>query len=258
MSWTISRAMLAAYENSHCSQEQEAASLEESFLAGEQSAQSNTTPTPDQFYWPDKTTEHFRLSRFGMTCEPLTPDLGAAVLTWFLEDFPARTSVLPEVVTAWKANAVGSGRKWIGLLARYDRDSSMWRTPQCSLVEGLDEYSETWPRWGSMRNGECWERMSAVPPTNETDSGWSRKWPTPVASMYKSSSIKALIRKDGRNRANDRLDHAVYAEHGGPLNPEWCELLMGWPIGLTDLKPLATARLAEWLQQHGESSEAPE
>jgi hypothetical protein len=28
----------------------------------------------------------------------------------------------------------------------------------------------------------------------------------------------------------------------GPLNPTWVEWLMGWPLGWTDLEPLATAK----------------
>jgi DNA (cytosine-5)-methyltransferase 1 len=47
-----------------------------------------------------------------------------------------------------------------------------------------------------------------------------------------------------------RLDHAVMALHGGPLNPSWVEWLMGWPSGWTDLKPLEMARFREWQQQH--------
>ena len=42
--------------------------LEECSLDTDQSVLSNTPPTPDQFYWPDKPTEHSRLSRFGTTC----------------------------------------------------------------------------------------------------------------------------------------------------------------------------------------------
>lgn len=299
MSWHCSRALVAGFSAANCS-------------AGVASALSNTTPTPDQYYWPDKTTEHSRLSRFGMTCVPLTADRGADLLMWFLEGFPARTSVPQERATAWTASAVGSGRKWLGLLARFDPDSRSWRTPQCSLVEGLDEFSETWPRWGSMRNGECWERMTWEPPINENASGllptpvaidagsgrfntspgsskkrptlalMARKnlWPTPtvcwnynrpgssatsgmglasavkliptpVASMSKGSSPAALTRKSGRSREHDRLDHYVMASDAGPLNPDWVEWLMGWPIGQTDLKPLETGRFQEWQQQHG-------
>ena len=63
------------------------------------------------------------------------------------------------------------------------------------------------------------------------------------------------------NRAatDDRLDYSVERENFQPgqptppmrLNPNWVEWLMGWPIGHTDLKPLATARYQEWQQQHG-------
>lgn len=37
----------------------------------------------------------------------------------------------------------------------------------------------------------------------------------------------------------------------GHLNPAWVEWLMGWPIGWTDLRPLATARFQQWLERHG-------
>lgn len=33
------------------------------------------------------------------------------------------------------------------------------------------------------------------------------------------------------------------------LNPNWVEWLMGWPIGWTDLKPLATDKFRSWRQQ---------
>ena len=55
MSWNFSPVLVAAF-------------LEECCSGTDQSAPLNTTPTPDQFYWPDKPTEHSRLSRFGMTC----------------------------------------------------------------------------------------------------------------------------------------------------------------------------------------------
>ena len=44
----------------------------------------------------DRMTDFSRLSRFGMTFGPLTDDLGADVLTWFLAGFPAKTSAQPE------------------------------------------------------------------------------------------------------------------------------------------------------------------
>lgn len=38
---------------------------------------------------------------------------------------------------------------------------------------------------------------------------------------------------------------------GGPMNPEWVEWLMGWPIGMTGLEPLEMGRFQRWLLSHG-------
>lgn len=38
---------------------------------------------------------------------------------------------------------------------------------------------------------------------------------------------------------------------GGSLNPPWVEWLMGWPIGWTDLEPLATGKFRQWQHSHG-------
>lgn len=293
MAWTISNAMMKAYENSRSSLEPAAESSEATCSDGEPSAPSNTTPMPDQYYWPDKTTEHYRLSRFGMTCEPLTESHGEALLTWFRGDFPARTLVQQEKAQGLRESAADCGVNLQGSLARYDHDASLWRTAQCSLLADSDVYSETWPRWGTMQNGALYLLPTPAHLTEESGSGsWptpncigfrsdgellllSRKlesreeflrmssraatskrekaWPTPCASASKGSSPASLTRKSGRSRENDRIDHAVMASDGGQLNPDWVEWLMGWPIGLTELKPLGMGKFQEWLQQHGES-----
>jgi hypothetical protein len=95
------------------------------------------------------------------------------------------------------------------------------------------------------RNGIVYQRLNAARRIVATESG---SWPTPVASMAKGSSPGSLIRKSGRDRSRDRLDHAVMALHGGPLNPEWVEWLMGWPIGWTDLRPLEMGRYRLWCE----------
>jgi hypothetical protein len=164
MSWHFSRALAAAFLPGLC-------------LVGDASALSKSTPTPEAFYWPDKTTGHSRLSRFGMTSEPLTGDLGAELLTSFRAAFPAKTSALQEKATDSTASGPGFGWKWPASFAKFDLDSSSWRTRQCSLLGDLSEFSGTWPRWGSMRNGECLERQTLVPRINENESGY---WPTPT------------------------------------------------------------------------------
>lgn len=68
--------------------------------------------------------------------------------------------------------------------------------------------------------------------------------PTPTASSYGSNRGGAAGRV-GKTRKS------LSGVLGGPENPEWREWLMGWPIGWTDLKPLATDRFRSWLSSHG-------
>lgn len=164
MSWHFSRALVAEYSAANCS-------------GGGQCAPLNGTPTPAAYYWPDKTTGHSRLSRFGMTSEPLTETLGEELLMLFREASRARTSAQPEAGLDLTGSAVDSGEKWPESFAKYDHATRLWRTRQFSLLGGLTEYSETWPKWGSMRNGECLERPMSERPTCESESGL---WPTPT------------------------------------------------------------------------------
>jgi DNA (cytosine-5)-methyltransferase 1 len=93
-------------------------------------------------------------------------------------------------------------------------------------------------------------------------------WPTPCASdsSHRKASPNPHLTKNGTLKhigksgvlSQIRLSQAVkhFAKPGdtdGPLNPEWTEWLMGWPIGQTALKPLATDKFREWQQQHGGS-----
>jgi hypothetical protein len=71
-----------------------------------------------------------------------------------------------------------------------------------------------------------------------------RLWPTPVQRMYKDS---------GSPSEYARNEIPLAAQVGGPLNPEWVEWLMGWPLGWTDLKPLEMDKSLYVRQQLGES-----
>jgi hypothetical protein len=125
-----------------------------------------------------------RLSRFGMTFKPLTEDLGAALLTWYREAFLAKTSAAPERERASQGNAAECGSTWRGSLAKYDRDTRLWRTAQYSLLGDLERFSGTWPRWGTMRNGECSERFMPEHLTKESGYGL---WRTPTAHDWKNT-----------------------------------------------------------------------
>jgi len=165
VSWLFSQALVAE-------------SLGENCLDGKPSVQSKSTATAPVYYVGDKTKEFSRLSRFGMTLQPLTADRGEALLTSFREAFLAKTFQQPEEEQASPENVRDSGVRWRELSVKYDQDLSSWRTHQCLFQEVLEESSLTLPRWGLMRNGELSERTTPEHLTNEIESG---SWPTPTA-----------------------------------------------------------------------------
>lgn len=165
MSWLFSQALVEAFSGA-------------SSLAGEPCAQLNVTPTAQPFWHRDKPMDASRFSRFGLTSQLLTATRGENLLTWFLEDFLARTSASRVPETDLTGSEADSGARWPGSFAKWDPDTSTWRTPQCSLLGGYTEFSETWPNSGSMRNGKCWERPMSELYISESESGLL---PTPVA-----------------------------------------------------------------------------
>ena len=225
------------------------------------SAPLNGSPMPRPSLWHDKTMAVSRFSRFGMTCKPLTDGHGAALLTLWLAASRARTLALPEKAQALTEPSQECGGTWRGSLARFDPDTSLWRTAQPSLLEDLGESSVTWPRSGMTAGGRCWALPMLGRRIKGTDSGL---WPTPTTQGLNggSNSRKAAItrsmwptpiRRDSRTvRGGARMKNSIGSEPlitqvaeserrtDGRLNPMWVEWLMGWPLGWTDLKPLET------------------
>ena len=327
MAWLISHTLMQDYANSRSLLELGAASLAAPSSAGEPSAPLNTTPMPPAYCSPDKMTDCSRLSRFGMKFAPLTDDLGVALLTWYRAGFRAKTYPQPAKGPASLENAADSGWKWRESSAKYDPDSSSWKTRQCSLFADLAPSSLTWPRWGLMRDGECWELpMSARPicargfgllPTIRASDGerggrgdliqairgnpnshyrlWPtprasefngrgggtrmpgtggrilsqevKLWPTPIATDWKNGcgktgnrpeasaakaglklgeAVKLIPTPTARDWNSGKASEATHARNsrplseqiGGSLNPDWVELLMGWPKGWSSLGPL--------------------
>lgn len=115
-------------------------------------------------------------SQSGMTCEPSTVNHGGDSLTLCAEGSRARTFPPRAADQESKESEAAFGGISDGWFAKWDPDSSGWKTRQCSLLAGLDEFSETWPQWGMMQNGVCWERTMWALPIVESASGY---WPTP-------------------------------------------------------------------------------
>ena len=148
------------------------------------SALSSLIPTAAASSSPASETDTSPASPSGMTCAPSTGSRGEEALTSSQAGSPVRTSAAPARAQASTANAPGSGAKWREWFVKYDRDSSSWKTHQCSLLGGLAGFSETWPRWGSMRGGACWELTTQAPRTDVRGSG---SWPTPCTRDHKDS-----------------------------------------------------------------------
>jgi len=153
---------------------------------------------------------------------------------------------------------VECGKRWQGLLARYDHNTHSLRTVQCSLFEDLNQSLQIWPRWGSMRNGECWEQPMLVQTIKETEFGLSEKmWPTPNAWDGKRGprSLENLLTKKHQINLITAVRHLSGTKNQscGQLNPAWVEWLMGWPLEWTDLKPLEMDKSHFVQQQPGQS-----
>ena len=230
MSWLFSQALVVEYSAASCS-------------AGEPCAPLNLMPTAQPFLRRGRTTDASTLSQSGPTCAPLTETGGEELLMSYLEDFPARTSARPARELELPGSALASGVNSLASLAKYDPESCGWRTAQRSLLADSVSSSVTWPRSGSMRNGECSERKPLASRTDANACGYSLPTPSGV--------------NGGRNHTMGRIDEWGGSSNplrgtviGSMCSPEFEELVMGWPIGWTELTPFAMARFREWQFEH--------
>ena len=200
-------------------------------------------------------------------------------LTLSAAAFPAKTLAQQEKAQGLQANAADYGAKLPVLLASYDHPTSSWRTCQHFLDEGLERFSETWPRSGMMRSGTAYQLPTLAHLTDGTASGL---WPTPDTRGFCNKGSMSMVARKARNyeefagmcyrggnkkkfwptpQASDNRDRGnpssgavkrrmqkgkqislsqSVSEVYGQLNPTWVEWLMGFPIGWTDLKPAET------------------
>ena len=240
MSWLFSQALVAEYSADNS-------------LVGELSAPSSGSPTQQAFLSHGKTTGFSRLSRFGMTCKPLMDDHGADLLTWYLAGFRAKTSATQDIKSELKVLEADCGKKWPASFAKLDRDSFLWKTSQRCLIEGWASFYQTWPRWGLMRDGECWE--VPTPKATKLAKGYGL-WPTLKASDGEQRTSNLDYFKRRLSIAPDLPVIVALSTPPTPggfygrLNPDWCEWLTGFPVKWTEFTPLAMRKIHEWQQQH--------
>lgn len=251
-----------------------------------QSVQSKSMSIVSKSYQRGKKTVVFHGFPSLQMSRSSTDDLGAELLMWFREVSLARTSVPQEREQELKGRKADCGWKWPGSLAKYDPVMRLWRTRQCSLLADSESYSETWPRWGLMRDGELLMLPPLVPPTLESESGL---WPTPnvpnggrrvpnTAEIGGDLTLTAYVNgekcqvgleqavkwyptptavtntggaalcKWGGSGARAKLRTMVTPQElNGALNPEWVEKLMGWPDDWTSLQPISHVKMCFWL-----------
>ena len=227
----------------HYLQEQEAAFWEENSLDGAPSALLRLLPPHAGHCLIGSGMESCRGSLSGMMSPPLTDGLGAEPSMSSVGGSHAPTSAPQGKAQGSTDRPADSGWRWPGSFAKFDPVSRLWRTRQFSLLGGLTEYLETWPRWGSMRNGECLALDPLDFPTPENESG---SLPTP--SGVNAGKNHTMGRVDEWGGSSNPLRGTVI---GSLCSPEFEELVMGWPVTWTAPTPLETARFQQWLRMHG-------
>ena len=160
------------------------------------------------------------------TCQPVTS---------CVEDPPAKTLAPPEREQDLTEPDPGYGQNTRASFASFDPDSLSWRTSQRSVFGGWVEFSETWPRAGMMQSGTAYRLPPSVPLTAVIGSFWL---PTPTVADSKNVAGKSQLRRVTLHlspMAAHNLWPKFQSPHGGPLNPNWVEWLMGFPVGWTAL-----------------------
>ena len=176
-------------------------------------------------------------------------------------DSPAKTSAWPEGAQDSTGPDRDCGQNTRASFASFDPDTSSWKTSQRCLVGGWVEFSETWPRAGTMRRGTVYQLPPSAPITAVTGSFWwptptvdgnhnrasyggksgdglataVQKWPTPTARDWKDTGDPQKLAQYEHKK---RLACSVAASDTskpGSLNPAWVEWLQGFPVGWTDL-----------------------
>lgn len=131
-------------------------------------------------------------------------------------------------------------------------DSGLWPTPVAS-----DTSSRTKPyaqggtplslavKWPTPTVCGNHNRKGASPTSGDGLATAVARYPTPsTIGINGGSHSRAAALKRGQSSAE---------LNGGSLNPTWVEWLMGWPLGWTDLKPLATDKCRSVPLKRGES-----
>ena len=135
----------------------------------------------------------------GVTLQPSTAASGMELWKQFVSAFHVPTSVLQaNKKESRKGRDRGCSLKPAELFAKYDQGIFLSKTSQDSfLTDSCQSYSESFPKWGSMRSGECFQQEMWVAPILEKESSSSR-WITPRLVNARGSKKR---REQGSNES---------------------------------------------------------
>lgn len=152
--------------------------LEAGSSDGEPSATSKTNPIASKSSKQGSGTDTSTTPQSGMTPGHSTGDPGLDLWTSSLRASHANPSVSPEKAPPNWMNAI-SGRTPFALLENVGLNGSYWRTYQASLASlTSDEFSQTWPKAGSMSGGIAFQQRGLERRIFAKDNGL---WPTATA-----------------------------------------------------------------------------
>jgi hypothetical protein len=195
-----------------------------SSLDGAPFAPSNSNAADASALPNDKTRATYTHFQSGSeTYVTLTEYAGEELLTSFLEASRVRTSAQPILtLPELKARVRVCGKSSFESFASWQREwteskspSCSWKTRQCSLLGGLESFSETWPNWGTMQTGECWVQTTLEDSTSESAFSF---WATPLERDWKDTPGMKLTSDDPRpDRRTDALPRQIFAFWPTPL-----------------------------------------
>lgn len=252
----------------HFLQEQEEASWEGSSWDGAPSVLLRLIPTAERCSLHGNATDACRvflsgtMSAHSMVLGGAEPSMSSA------QDSLARTQAAPEfanqdLASMERARVCGERRR--ASLMKYGLKASFWKTPRTYGPAASLKSSVHLPSSGMTLSGECWGLGTSAPrtdatvfgswPTTTTTRGTEHapsmlKWPahrkmfaTLAAHLY-GNNVGGAAGRTGKVRESFERDVGMFSL----TLREW---MMGWPIGWTELQPLATDRFQEWLRWHG-------
>ena len=241
-------------------QDQGVVSLVGCFSDISQFAPLNGMKTQETSSSNDKKMELCQGFPFGMTSAHLTDDLGKELQTSYVVDSPAKILAQPDTEKDSKENGLDYGQKWHGSLAKWSRDLFSWRTHQLSLITDSEQFSENYPRWGIMQDGEFWGLTIQDYHTIAIGAGL-------LPTVVKNEGLAFLggpLRSTETWKDTSRLSHRliglwqnfVEREMNGRIkkkiacHPIFAEWMMGWPEMWSDSQELEMDKFQAWQRLH--------